>query len=108
MRSRTVRRKTDRTLIFALASAAVAAFAGQFAFGTQPGFFLPVGICAVPFAASPQRMLAYRLAAAAALAGFIALIGLRQGSFFVPSLAALLFSVYTARPRRGDRAQRRH
>jgi hypothetical protein len=91
----------------ALALAAVAAFVAQLAFGTQPAYFVPVGICALPFAASPSRKLHYRLAAAALLAAFIAAVGMREGSVFLPSLAALGLSAYRAVPRRKSQPRRR-
>lgn len=95
MRSRTVSRvQNDSAVVFALACAAAAAFVGQFAFGTHPSFFLPVGICALPYAAGRNRELAYRIGAIAALVLFIAMLGLRQGSLFLPSLGALALSAY--------------
>jgi hypothetical protein len=90
----------------ALALAAAAAFVGQLAFGTQPAFFLPVGICALPFAASPSRRVHYRVAAAILLLGFIVAIGLREGSLFLPSLAALAAAIYRA-AQKGKRRPRR-
>lgn len=108
MRTRTIATgRSDSAVVFALACAAAAAFVGQFAFGTHPAFFLPVGICALPFAASPKRALAYRIAAAGGLILFIAAVGLRQGSLFIPSLAGLGLSVYRAIGGRGHRRGRR-
>lgn len=106
MRSRTISStQNDSAVLFALGCAAAAAFAGQFVFGTHPSFFLPVGICALPYAAGRNRELAYRIAAAAALILFIAAVGIRQGSMFLPSLAGLLISAYRAGP--GSPATRR-
>lgn len=108
MRSRTLAStRTDGAALTALALAAVAAFVAQLAFGTQPAYFVPVGICALPFAASPSRKLHYRLAAAALLAAFIAAVGMREGSVFLPSLAALGLSAYRAVPRRKSQPRRR-
>jgi hypothetical protein len=108
MRSRSrASTRTDGAAMTALALAAVAAFVAQLAFGTQPAYFIPVGICALPFAASPSKRLHYRLAAAAMLVAFIAAVGLREGSVFLPALAALALSTYRAAPRRESRARRR-
>jgi hypothetical protein len=101
--------QNDPAVLFALAWAAAAAFAAQFAFGTHPSFFLPVGVCALPYAAGRNRAAVYRIGAAAALIAFISVIGLRQGSFFLPSLGGLAFSAYRALAgsRRGGRRRRR-
>lgn len=107
MRSRTLASsRTDNAALTALALAAVAAFIAQLAFGTQPAYFIPVGICALPFAASPSRKLHYRLAAAAMLVAFLVAVGIGEGSVFLPSLAALGVSAYRAAPRRKSRPRR--
>src|SRR5690606_414146 len=100
------RNHSDAVLFTALGLAAVAAFAGQFVFGTQPSFFLPVGICALPFAASARRRMTYRAGATLLLAAFIAFLGIDSGILFVPSLVALAVSTYRARPRPGGRSGR--
>jgi hypothetical protein len=99
--------RTDSAALAALALAAAAAFVGQLAFGTQPAFFLPVGICALPFAASPSRRLHYRLGALVLLLAFIASVGVRHGSVFLPSALALALASYRAVPRAGSRPRRR-
>lgn len=93
--------KTDRWVVAAMGGAAIAAFVGQFIFGTHPAYFVPIGICALPFAATRGRELAYRVVAAVLLAGFIALVGVREGSLFVPSL--VLLAAAAVRRGRGTR-----
>jgi hypothetical protein len=108
MRSRAISRaQNDGAVLFALGCAAAAAFVGQFAFGTHPSYFLPVGICALPYAASRNREVAYRVGAAAALILFVAAVGIRQGSLFLPSLAALLVATYRAAAATATRRPRR-
>ena len=108
MRSRTVaRRSSDPAVSYALALAGAAAFVGQFVFGTHPSFFLPLGIAALPYAAPRHRELAYRVAAVALLLLFIVVVGVRQGSLFLPSLVALVASVSRRASRTPGRRRRR-
>ena len=101
------RRQSDRGALFALAYSGSAAFVILLLGRPDPALFLPVGLAALPFAASRRSALAFRLLAAALLAAFALARGGGEGLAFLPAVAGLLYSAARALPRRDDRPRRR-